>query len=486
MKFRSAPIVEHEEAPLADGGRLEDLVAHWERRRPGARSPDAERAAYVVSVGVDRPTDAQLAEIVGLVEARGDHVSGSEIITSRRFDPRTLLGRGACAELAERAVARGANQIVIDAELSPSQMRNLEDATGLPIADREAVILDVFLLHARTRRARIQVEIARLEYLRPRIRGLGLDMDQQMGGVPGGRGPGETASELRARQLDGRLVELRRAFARLRTSGEMQRKRRDACKRIALVGYTNAGKTSLMNAMAKTDLSARDVPFETLDTTSRCLTRHGGEVLLSDTVGFIRRLPASLFDSFESTLSEIRDASLLAIVVDASDPERALHLETTEAMLARIGVGEIPRFYVLNKVDRLASPLTAAELSALSRGHPRAAVSAHDRSAMEACREALIALARGHARREVFVPYARIDVTSAIHGRCRVTAMEPEPTGMRFTVEADGHVLDAIERVLRGRSALSRGVEAPRITASRSERHRHERGGPTRTRGSTE
>src|SRR6185312_3400407 len=174
---------------------------------------------------------------------------------------------------------------------SPSQARNLEDAAGIPVADREAIILNVFLRHARTRRAKIQVEAAQLEYLRPRIRGVGLDMDQQTGGMARARGPGETASELLARKLDGRLLELHKALRRLDASGRTQRRMRAGCRRMALVGYTNAGKTSLMNALTGAGLSARDVPFETLDTTSRCLTRHGGDVIVSDTVGFIRRLP---------------------------------------------------------------------------------------------------------------------------------------------------------------------------------------------------
>lgn len=160
-------------------------------------------------------------------------------------------------------------------------------------------------------------------------RGVGLDMDQQTGGMARARGPGETASELLARKLDGRLEELKKALRRLEQSGRTQRKRRDDCKRMVLVGYTNAGKTSLMNALTGARLSARDMPFETLDTTSRCLTRHGGDVVISDTVGFIRRLPDRLLGSFESTLAEVTEASLLVIVVDISDDERDLHAETT-------------------------------------------------------------------------------------------------------------------------------------------------------------
>src|SRR5262249_8818488 len=160
-------------------------------------------------------------------------------------------------------------------------------------------------------------------------------------------------SELLARKLDDRLEELRKALRRLETSEQTRRRKRDGCARMALVGYTNAGKTSLMNALTGAGLSARDMPFETLDTTSRCLTRPGGDVLMSDTVGFIRRLPERLLESFASTLAEIAEASLLVVVVDASDHELDLHLDTTRALIEKVGAASVPRFFVFNKLDRL-------------------------------------------------------------------------------------------------------------------------------------
>lgn len=268
--------------------------------------------------------------------------------------------------MAARAWACGARLLVLDAELSPSQTRNLGDLVGIPICDREAVILDVFLLHARTRRAKIQVEVAKLT----RIRGVGLDVDQQVGGMARARGPGETASELLARQLDTRLEALERARRRIEAAGGTQRPQRGACKRSALVGYTNAGKTSLMNALTAAGLSARDRPFETLDTTSRCLTWHGGDVILADTVGFIRRLPPRLLASFESTLAEITAASLLLLVIDAADHEKELHLETTLSLLERVVAGGLPRFLVFNKLDRVLSTSDSATFARMSGGHP--------------------------------------------------------------------------------------------------------------------
>ena len=454
MHFHSKSIEEHEEAPLADDGRWEELVAEWSDRRGGkGAAAEASNPCYVVSVGARRSAleaEAQLAEIVGLVKAQGDEVVGYETHERKRPDPRTYLGRGVSEAIAERARACGAELVVVDAELSPSQLRNLEDMSGFSVCDREAVILNVFHRNAKTQQARIQVEIAHLEYLRPRIHGLGLDMDQQAGGVMSARGPGETASELLARRLDGRLAELRKAFGRLRRAGETQRKGREGCQRIVLVGYTNAGKTSLMNALTAAELSARDAPFETLDTTSRALARHGGDVLISDTVGFIRRLPERLLASFQSTLAEISEASLVVVVVDASDPELEMHVETTEAQLAMLGAGETPRLYVYNKTDRLASPLPQGRLLALSRGRPFVALSSRSSGAVAELRCRLVAAARARDRSaRIFVPYGAA-IFAELYAKCRVSAEESAERGLYLTIEGEPHVVARIERECEG------------------------------------
>ncbi|MEX1363664.1 MAG: GTPase HflX [Nannocystaceae bacterium] len=451
MRFHSKPIQEHVEVPLADEGRWEHLVAQWGQRHEGSAEPaDGRNRCYVVSVGASPDevrAQAQLAEILGLVRAQGDAVVGHETLRRARPDPKTYLGRGASEAIAVRAKEHGADLLVVDAELTPSQNRNLEDVAGIAVCDREAVILNVFASHARSRRARIQVEIAHLEYLRPRIRGLGLDMDQQAGGMMKARGPGETASELLARRLDGRLVELRKQFARLVRSGHTQRSSRDSCGRIVLVGYTNAGKTSLMNALTDADLSARDMPFETLDTTSRCLTRHGGDVILSDTVGFIRRLPKRLLESFESTLAEIVEASLIVVVIDASDPEWQMHMDTTEAQIVRLGASGVPRVYVLNKMDRVGATPAEAVLRVTNRGYPWAAVSSHDAAQMAELRQRLIAAARGRDRRaRLFVPYPATELASAIHAQCRVLEVEAKPRGQLMTIEGAPHVVARLRR----------------------------------------
>ncbi len=450
VKFSSKPLSEHAEVPLADDGRLEELVSRWSERGTHAADATGSNDCYVVSVGAARDPlvrAAQMAEIVALVESQGGRVAGQEICHLSVPDPRTLLGKGTAEQVAARARACGATLLVLDAELSPSQTRNLEDTAHLAICDREAIILNVFLRHARTRRARIQVAIAQLQYLRPRIRGLGLDMDQQTGGTARARGPGETASELLARKLDGRLEELKKALRAIETSGRTQRRQRGACKRIVLVGYTNAGKTSLMNALTAADLSADGVLFETLDTTSRCLTRHGGEVLISDTVGFIRRLPAGLLASFESTLVEIAEASLLVIVVDAADYERDLQLRTTVELLERMGAADVPRLYVFNKLDLLSALPDANEIARCCPGHPWATVSARDASAMSGLRDTLLRTVRRDEQDvTVHVPYEATDVLGLLYRSCRVLQSTATDQGLTLRIQGPAAAISRIRR----------------------------------------
>lgn len=454
MKFTSKAISEHAEVPLADDGEQEEIVEHWTERRipPSPDKPD-DKACYVVSVGPERDPavrNAQLVEIVSLVESQGSRVVGQEILRLSEPNPRTFIGKGNAELLAERARAAGATMLVLDAELTPSQTRNLEDVAGLPICDREAAILNVFLRHAKTRRAKIQVELAQLEYLRPRIRGVGLDMDQQTGGTPHARGPGETASELLARKLDDRVLQLRKTLRRFETSGRTQRDGRSECRRIVLVGYTNAGKTSLMNALATTDLSARARPFETLDTTTRCLTRHGGDVILSDTVGVIRRLPERLLASFESTLAEMVDASLLVVVVDAADEEKHLHLQTTRDLIKRMGAQNVPRFYVFNQIDRLPAPPPPAECERWSEGDPWMALSSRDSKATAALAEKLIhVVRRDEEELTIFVPYTASEILGLVYGRSRVLTSIATERGVQIQIRAPRATTARIRQALQ-------------------------------------
>ena len=452
MKFYSDPIPEHDEVPLADDGRWEETLALWSEKDE-ALSTTTGHSVYVLSVGVERDPlvrEAQLREIVTLVEAQGDSVSGFEIYHLTKIRPRTLIGKGTSRAVAQRARDSGAQVLVVDAQLSPSQMRNLEDDAGIKVLDREGVILKVFLRNARSRQARIQVEIAQLEYLRPRIRGVGLDMDQQMGGVTGSRGPGETASELLARQLDSRLAELKKANGRLLRAADNRREGREACQRIALVGYTNAGKTSLLNALTEENFSAKDQPFETLDTVSRSLSRHGERVVISDTVGFIRKLPERLMASFQSTLSEIREAGLLALVVDLSDYEWREHILTTQAVLQQLEAEQVPRFFIFNKADLVEDLPSPATLQELVGSSPYRVLSSLESEAVQDLRESLLhAVREQQAQRSLYIPYAAKEALSLVYAGCRVLSTEPTQEGLRLQVHGPEPVIGRIEKALK-------------------------------------
>lgn len=455
MKFSSKPVEEHQEVPLADDGLWEEQLQYWtERETNRSASPGAHRS-YLISVALkgDTISDSRRDELVSLVAAQGDVVVGYEKVRLNCPDPRSLLRSGTASAIADRARELGADALIVDAKLSPSQARNLEDATGMSVRDREAVILRVFQKHIRTRKARIQVEIAHLEYLRPRIRGLGLEMDQQAGGIVGMRGAGETASELLARQLDRRLVVLRKAVVGIEQSATETRKRRGNCMRISLLGYTNAGKTTLMNALCGSKFSAADNPFETLDSTCRSLSRYGGEVLLSDTVGFIRDLPEGLFDSFQTTLAEVAESNLLAIVVDLSDPGADMHVQTTEGMLLALGAESISRYYIFSKLDRCSAIPILGDFQRMSRGNPYTVLDCSDTNAIVSLRENLLRTVRvNQPRIQLFVPYEATSAMRLVYAKARVITASSEEGGMHFTMDIAERWLEAIRKLMGGAS----------------------------------
>ena len=267
-----------------------------------------------------------------------------------------------------------------------------------------------------------------------------------MGGVAGSRGPGETASELMARQLDGRLVELKKVQARLQRCGEQQRRNREACQRLVMVGYTNAGKTSLMNALTNETLSSKDRPFETLDTVSRSLSRHGEEVIISDTVGFIRQLPDRLLASFETTLAEACEATLLLIVTDLSDYEWREHIQTTTTMLEKLAADGIPRFYIFNKCDLVRGYINKEELAEMSGGSPFMVLSSLNPEHVSQLKSRLLSTVREDQRTiELFVPYAAEGLMKMIYGGCRILHTRSGENGLRLRIQGPTHVIAKIE-----------------------------------------
>lgn len=450
MKFNSKPVVEHKEVPVADEGKLEEVIGQWQTKQHLDNDANkVKNQSYVVSVSEKNSTEnkaAKLAEISGLVRAQGDNITGRESVVCNQINPKTFIGLGLLENIAKRAAQLKSNLIVLDIQLSPSQMRNIEHAIDFPISDRESVILNVFVKHASSRKSHIQVEIAQLKYLRPRIRGIGLNMDQQSGGIMGGRGAGETASELLARQLDKRLVQLQKSAAKLMQASANQRKQRKNCKRISLVGYTNAGKTSLMNALTNSELSVNNQVFETFDTTTRCLVRgKSGETIISDTVGFIRNLPKQLFDSFESTLEEITETDLIVIVVDVNDQEMALQLATTIEVLERLKADNIPRYYVFNKADLLNDRTCELDFSQLSQGHPYSLLSTQDPSLVDKLRQTLLIKVNGkYITRSIFIPHSKHAFIKTIYNNCDVITTSSDEQGSTFIVEGLEHTLNKL------------------------------------------
>ncbi len=341
-----------------------------------------------------------------------------------------------------------ANVVMVDHDLSPSQARNLERATGAEVLDRTAVILAIFQRHARSREARLQVEIARLGYVAARLRETGGGRDREGGGI-GGRGAGESASELDRRRVRDRIAELRAELAAIERESGTRRQRRGEQPAVALVGYTNAGKSSWMRALTTSGVRVEDKLFATLDTTVRALQPESvPRILISDTVGFIKKLPHDLVASFRSTLDEARDCDLLLHVVDASDPAFPAQMQVTREVLAGIGAGESPRLVVLNKIDRV-DPETRARLA---REWPDAVlVSAKDAVDVAALREHILAFCeRDMVEAELFVPYAKQRVVGAAHGSCRVLSERHDEEGTRLRVRGRPETLARLRAGLAG------------------------------------
>lgn len=345
--------------------------------------------------------------------------------------------------------AEKAGVVLVDHDLSPSQARNLERATGVEVIDRSGLILAIFQRHARSREARLQVEIARLRYTAPRLRETGLGKDREGGGI-GGRGAGESASQLDRRKVRDRISELRHELAAIERESGTRRQRRAEMSTVALVGYTNAGKSSWMRALTGSEVLVQDKLFATLDTTVRALQPESTpRILVSDTVGFIRRLPHDLVASFRSTLDEARECDLLVQVVDASDSAFPAQVEVTREVLAAIGAGESPRLLVLNKADRVAPE----ERERLRLEWPDALLlSARDPADVMRLRERLVAhFERGMAEAELLVPYALSRVVAEAHGSVRVLAESHGPDGTLLRVRAAPSAIASLRASLEKR-----------------------------------
>jgi GTPase len=355
---------------------------------PGA---EPERAFLIAALAPDVDPEEELGEVRELMRTAGVEPVGEIVQRRSSPHPRTYLGKGRFDELNAAVAETGAESLVVDDDLDPSQQRRLEDALKLRVVDRTQLILDIFAQHARTAEGKLQVELAQLEYNLPRMRGMWQHLERLGGGI-GTRGPGESQLESDRRTARRRIALLRKKLRSLERQRETQRAARHRAETpmIALAGYTNVGKSTLLNALTAADVSVDDRLFETLDPTTRAFDVQGRRYLLTDTVGFIRRLPTQLVEGFRATLEETRDADLVLHVADASAAEDRLQAQVAavETVLGEIGAGDLPVELVLNKIDAVS----ALARHRLRNRHPDAVeVSARTGEGLDRLRERIAA-----------------------------------------------------------------------------------------------
>jgi GTP-binding protein HflX len=394
--------------------------------------------AAVWTDGTQDDADNSMRELAALAETAGSEVLAGVVQRRSHPDNSTYLGKGKAHELRDIVVAEGADTVICDTELTPSQRRALEDVVKVKVIDRTALILDIFAQHAKSREGKAQVELAQMQYLLPRLRGWGESMSRQAGGQAAGgqgmgsRGPGETKIELDRRRINQRMAKLRREIKEMKTSRDTRRlsRRANAVPSVAIAGYTNAGKSSLLNRLTGAGVLVQNQLFATLDpTVRRAETEDGRLYTLADTVGFVRQLPTQLVEAFRSTLEEVGDADLLLHVVDGSHPDPEGQISAVRAVLADVDAADVKEVVVVNKADA-ADPEVLDRL----RRHEKhcVVVSARTGQGLAELR-ALIAdeLPRPSIDVDVLLPYDRGDLVSRLHQEADVIASEHTSDGTR-------------------------------------------------------
>jgi GTP-binding protein HflX len=425
------------------------LSAVW---RPATTEP-------AILVGIDRLGDeTALDELAALADTAGAEVVGRIVQRRSDPDPATFIGRGKLSELHGMVHAADARLVVFDQELTPAQLRNLEERLGIKVVDRTALILDIFALHARSREGKAQVELAQLNYLVPRLRGWGEAMSRMGGGIGTRRGPGETKMEVDRRRIRARISKLRGDLTELGKARKVKRaaRERSGLPQVALAGYTNAGKSTLMNALTSADVVVADQLFATLDPTVRRLRLPGGRrVTISDTVGFVRKLPHDLVEAFRSTLEEVALASLVLHVADASSPDVEDQVQAVREVLGEIGAGDIPEVLAINKVDLLSEVERARVQRRFPDGVP---VSALEEEGLEAVLERVAeALPQPPIEVRLAVPYERQDLVARLYREAEVLSAEPGDDGTLIEARIrESHVSLVQEFVVSGVSSRAR------------------------------
>jgi len=397
--------------------------------------------------------DRSLAELAALAETAGSEVLDGVIQRRDRPDPATYVGSGKVTEIRELVVHTGADTVICDGELSPSQLRNLEQKLKVKVVDRTALILDIFAQHARSREGKTQVELAQLNYLVPRLRGWGESLSRQAGGRAGGagggvglRGPGETKLETDRRRIRSRIAKLRRELAHMESTRKTQRRSRDRNEvpSVAIAGYTNAGKSSLLNALTGAGVLVQDALFATLDpTVRRTRTQDGREFTLSDTVGFVRHLPHQLIEAFRATLEEVSGSDLILHVVDGADADPIGQINAVHEVLGQIDALDVPEIVVVNKIDAM----TPEAVTRLRGTLPDALwVSARAGEGMDVLRNRLaLALPRPEVQVDVLLPYDRGDLVARLHRDGEVLTEVHEAAGTRLSARVGPELAAVLE-----------------------------------------
>ncbi len=398
-----------------------------------------EQRAFLIAVAQSKDAipeaETSLEELALLTDTAGSDPVDQELVRRDRFDAATLIGRGKVEELVSLTRAQDIDVVIFDNELSPAQQRNLQKLFQCDVVDRVALILDIFAQHASSKEGMLQVELAQLRYRLPRLRGRGVEMSRLGGGI-GTRGPGETQLETDRRRILDRIGKLERELKHLAQSRDTRTKarRKSRLPLVSLVGYTNAGKSTMFNRLTDAGVLVEDRLFATLDSTIRRVELEGGSpILISDTVGFLRNLPHQLVEAFRSTLEEVNQADLLLHIIDAADPDPDRQIAAVRTVLDEIGAADIPELLVINKTD-IADPVAVKRLREL---HPGAvATSAVTGSGIESLAVAIAArLADTTDDIELVVPYERGDVVALLHEIGRVSATVHTDAGSRISAQ---------------------------------------------------
>jgi GTP-binding protein HflX len=410
------------------------------------------RLEKVVLVGVwteGTPEDAEnsLKELSALAETAGSEVLEGLIQRRDKPDPGTFIGSGKVQELRQAVVNTGADTVICDGELSPAQLRTLEQKVKVKVIDRTALILDIFAQHAKSKEGKAQVELAQMAYLLPRLRGWGDALSRQAGGI-GGRGPGETKIETDRRRINDKMAKLRREIKEMKVARDTKRqeRRRNSIPSVAIAGYTNAGKSSLLNRLTNANVLVQNALFATLDPTVRKTTTSEGRVYtLADTVGFVRHLPHQLVEAFKSTLEEVEGADVIVHVVDGSHPDPKEQIRSVREVIREVGAGEVMEIIAINKSDIAPQETMMQLLREEPNSYAISTRTGFGISTLIAAIEA--ALPRPKIEVKVVIPFNRGDLVSAIHERGEVISEDYLPEGTAIRARVDGQLARQIEEL---------------------------------------